>query len=195
MSTYSGSRREKLANTIVFFAEKIPNLPKTKLLKLLYFVEEFYVRKHKVPFLDIDFEVWQAGPVNRDVYIELSDTPELLSGYIFTRQEGDATIIIPMKSFCDDDFSDAEIEILNFVLDNLGKLTGAELVELTHRPQSPWYQIAKEKGLLELFSSGDKRSSEEKIDFELFYCQDDWSKERYAGKKLFNKIAQNYQPA
>jgi len=195
MTKYTGSRHDKLANTIVFFAEKIPNIPKTKLLKLLYFVEDFYVQKYKVPFRDIDFEVWQAGPVNRDIYIELSETPVLLNGYITTHSEGDSTIIRPVKGFCDDEFSDLEIEMLNLIVEKLGGLSGAELVELTHRPQSPWYKIAKEKGLLELFESGEIRSSEEKIELDKFYCNDDWSKERYAGKKTFNNIVQGYQPA
>ena len=88
MENQSIVKNVKLANTIIFFAERIPDIPKTKLLKLLYLLEECYVKKYSIPLLDIDFEVWQAGPVNREVYIELSDTPIMLNGYIETIPEG-----------------------------------------------------------------------------------------------------------
>ena len=193
MTAYSGQKKEKLANTIVFFAEKIPNISKTKILKLLYLLEECYVRKYKVPFLDIDFEVWQAGPVNRDVYIELSETPVMLNGYIKNELDGDSTIIRPLKQFRDDEFSDNEIDMLNFIVDRFGEMTAIKLVELTHRPTSPWYIIAKEKGLIELFEQGGLRSSEEKIELDKFYCTDEWSKERFNGKKTFNSLSQYFR--
>src|SRR4030066_2504197 len=95
MDKYSSEKREKLANTIIFFAEKIPVLSKTKLLKLLYLLEEEYVKEYNIPFLDIDYEVWQAGPVNREVFIELSDDgPIILTGYIKNTCTSDEIIII-----------------------------------------------------------------------------------------------------
>lgn len=192
MTTLSGAKKEKLANTIVFFAEKLRDIPKTKLLKLLYLLEEYYVRKYNIPFLDIEFEVWQAGPVNKEVFTELSDIPIILSGYIENISDGTSTIIRPLKPFSDNEFSDNEIDMLDFVVENFGGFTGAQLVEITHRPSSPWFIIAQEKGLLEPFRQGQLNTSEEKVDLDRFFCQDVASKERYWEQKMFNNVVQHY---
>lgn len=74
--------KEKLGNTVVYIASHTSNLSKTKLLKLLYFMEEYSVRRYHTPFLGLPFEVWQAGPVVKDVFIDLSETPVILDGYV-----------------------------------------------------------------------------------------------------------------
>jgi uncharacterized phage-associated protein len=192
MEYLSGVKKEKLANTIVFFAEKLQGISKTKLLKLLYILEEYYIRKYKIPFLDIDFEVWQAGPVNKEVFSELSDTPIILKDYIENVQDGRFSTIKPLKTFSDDEFSDNELEMLQFIVDNFGGHTASQLVDITHRPISPWYIIAREKGLLESFQKGLRNTSEEKIDFERFFCDSETSLNKYKEQKMFNSFVQHF---
>ena len=74
MTAFSRSEIDKLGNTIIYLASKIPNLSKTKVLKLLYLLEHFSARYNRVPFVNLEFEVWKAGPVAKDVYIDLSNT-------------------------------------------------------------------------------------------------------------------------
>jgi uncharacterized phage-associated protein len=187
MKNYSIEKKEKLANTIIYFAEKIPHISKTKLIKLLYLLEEFYVKKFNIPFLDIDFEVWQAGPVNRETYIELSDKPLILKGYIEKYSEGDNTHIKPIKKFSDDEFSDNEIEMMDFIVTHFKDKSAKELVDYVHRPGSAWYNIAKQTGLLALFESHLINSSDEKINFE-FFCQSDEGITQYREQKIFNSL-------
>lgn len=166
MKTYSKAEIEKIGNAIVFFAERISDLSKTKLLKLIYLTEEIFVRNYNIPMLDLEFDIWQAGPVSRDIYIDLSDEqPTLFSEFIRTVNSEKATYIQPLKSFSDDEFSDNEIAILELVCDKFGSMTAKSLVEYTHKRNSLWYKIAKEKGLLEAFELGISKSSDEKIDF------------------------------
>lgn len=166
MKTYSKTEIEKIGNAIVFFAERISDLSKTKLLKLIYITEEIFVRNYNIPMLGLEFDIWQAGPVSRDIYIDLSDEqPTLLSDYIKTVSNEKATYIQPLLSFSDDEFSDNEIGVLELVCDKFGGMTAKELVKYTHKRNSLWYKIAKEKGLLEAFELGISKSSDEKIDF------------------------------
>lgn len=65
----------KLGNTLIYIAKKIPYLSKTKALKLLYLMEDYSVKRFQQPFLGLPFEVWQAGPVIKDVFIDLSQAP------------------------------------------------------------------------------------------------------------------------
>lgn len=82
MKAYTVSDKEKLGNVVVYIANHVPDLSKTKLLKLLYFMEEYSVKRFHTPFLGLPFEVWQAGPVVKDVFIDLSETPVLLDGFV-----------------------------------------------------------------------------------------------------------------
>lgn len=187
MKNYSIEKKEKLANTIIYFAEKVPDLSKTKLIKLMYLLEESFVKKYNIPFLDIDFEVWQAGPVNRETYIELSDDPIILNGYITRGCDLDNTYIRSIKKFSDDEFSDNEIEMLDFIINHFGDKTAKELVEYAHRPGSAWYNMAKQTGLLPLFENHSINSSEEKINFE-YFCEDDAGIARYREQRMFNSL-------
>ncbi|GAP67761.1 hypothetical protein BA6E_101205 [Bacteroidales bacterium 6E] len=186
MKTYSRSDLDKIGNAIIYLAERIPDLSKTKLLKLLYLLEETYVKKYQLPFLNLEFEVWQAGPVARDIFIDLSDEPNLLKEYIRIKKKSDGTYIKPVIKFSDDEFSDNEIEMLDLIIEHFGSKTAAELVNRTHQKNSNWYAIAKSKGLLELFKEKMTNSSDEKID--LTWYLDDKGKQIFTEQSHFNRL-------
>ena len=186
MKTYSRSDIDKIGNAIIYLAERIPDLSKTKLLKLLYLLEETFVKKYQLPFLNLEFEVWQAGPVPRDIFIDLSDEPNLLKDYISIKKKSDGTYIKPISKFSDDEFSDNEIEMLDLIIEHFGSKTASELVKRTHQKNSNWYSIAKSKGLLELFNDKMTNSSDEKID--LTWYLDEKGKEIFNEQSHFNRL-------
>ncbi|MGV8135368.1 MAG: type II toxin-antitoxin system antitoxin SocA domain-containing protein [Mangrovibacterium sp.] len=165
MKPYSKADIDKIGNAFIFFAERNPDLSKTKLLKLLYLTEETFIRSYNVPAFGLEFKVWQAGPVARDIYIDLSDEPSIWGNFISLERTENATYIKPKIRFSDGEFSDNELEMMTLINDKFGKMTAKQLVDYTHRETSLWYQIAKEKGLLEVFKQGNSNSSDEKIDF------------------------------
>ena len=91
MQKISESDRNKIGNAVVYLAQHIDNLSKTKLLKLLYLMEEYSVVRFQTPFLGLPYEVWQAGPVAKDIFIDLSETPVLLDGFVRKKVEADKT--------------------------------------------------------------------------------------------------------
>lgn len=157
--------KEKLGNAVVYIAAHTNNLSKTKLLKLLYFMEEYSVRRFQTPFLGMPFEVWQAGPVVKDVFIDLSETPVLLDGYVAKKVVGEATYIQPTKEFCDDEFSDNDMTVLQEVMKKYGNMTAKELVALTHKKGSLWYNVAYRENLLDAFAKKLMNNSDFVIDF------------------------------
>lgn len=157
--------KEKLGNAVVYIASHTNNLSKTKLLKLLYFMEEYSVRRFHTPFLGLPFEVWQAGPVVKDVFIDLSEAPILLDGYITKKVKGDATYILPIRDFCDDEYSDNDITVMQEVMKKYGSKTAKELVALTHRKGSLWYNAASKQDLLVSFEKKLMNNSDIVIDF------------------------------
>jgi uncharacterized phage-associated protein len=163
---YSRADIAKLGNAIIFLAERLRPLSKTKLLKLVYLLEEASVRTHGLPFFNMRFAVWKHGPVAKDLFIELSaEEPVLLSEYINRVEDNGITYVVPKLNFSDDEFSDNEIDLLDFVAETYRGYSAQQLVELTHRKHSLWYQTARETGVLEFLEKGQLNATEEEIDF------------------------------
>lgn len=176
---YTPDQIEKIGNTIIYLAEHIQPLYKTKLLKLLYLLDEFAVKKYGIPFLNLDYEVWQAGPVCSDIYQELNEKPNLLEEYILLTFDETGTKVSAKKQFTDNEFSDNEISLLEFVVDKYKYTAAPDLVNLTHRESSPWYKAAQANGLLELFEAKRANTSNCKVDLSDLIKGDPIKEQRY----------------
>lgn len=163
MTTFSKEKIDRLGNILIYFSERISDLSRAKLLKLLYLLEESFIVKFGTPLLDIDFEAWADGPVSRELYDELSCKTVHLKDYVQGSCEGEVSIITPEGSFNESIFSGRALEMLDFIIDRFSDLSVSQLDNYTKQPGSPWYKLAKEKGLLEDFNSGKKKMSTEKI--------------------------------
>ena len=170
----------KIGNTLVYFAERVPDLSKTKLLKLIYLLEETSIRKCARPFLNLDFEVWKLGPVAKDLFSDLSSTEQyMLKDFVRTHPEDEGrTYVSAIRGFEDDEFSDTELAILDDVINQFGHLTAKELVALTHSPHSPWTMTAKQEGVLDDLLNERVITTDFKIDFNTLL--DEEGQEAYA---------------
>jgi len=157
---------DKIGNTIIYLATHINDLYITKLLKLIYLLDELSIKERGIPFLGLKYKVWQAGPVNRDLYIDINEGVTIFKNYFTVTQNGTSTQIITDIPFNDDEFSDSDIALLDRIVDLYKFKTGPELVSLTHRPSSLWYKKAKETGLLESFNDGTRNSSDRELSME-----------------------------
>ena len=128
-------------------------------------MEEYMVKRYHVPFLAIPFEVWQAGPVAKDIFIDLSDGPILLKDYVTTEIKETATYIKAIKAFNEDEFSECEIEMMDEILRIYGDKTAKQLVEEVHQKHTLWYTVAERHGLLDEFTNGQSNNSSFIIDF------------------------------
>ncbi|PKP12276.1 MAG: hypothetical protein CVU08_11375 [Bacteroidetes bacterium HGW-Bacteroidetes-3] len=170
---YTTDEISKLGHTLIYLSQKVGFITKTKALKLLYFLDEISIKKYGIPFIGLTYEVWQFGPVAQDVFIDLSDNPVMLKDYISIQKEfvhglnNEVTVIEPLIDFSDDEFSDNDLEVLNYVIKHFGKLSAFDLSEITHNSTSLWFKNAKENNLLESFNNGLLNSSNFLIDFTL----------------------------
>jgi len=187
---YSKDTISKIGNAIVYLAEKIPDLSKTKLLKLLYMIEEKSVIKNKVPFFGIDFQVWRLGPVAKEIYVDFSENPTLLKNYI-RRAEKDGNTYIEAKSkFNDDEFSDADIEVMDEIIKKYGDKSGRELVDITHKKNTAWYDLAEKHNLLQAFKNETQNTSDVEIDFAYYLsgCELEFYNENLEMHKHFETL-------
>lgn len=163
---YTPEQLDKLGNAIVYLCEHIKPLYKTKLLKLIYILDEFSVKLHGVPMFNLEYKVWQAGPVCDDVFIELSDEPVLLRDYIKVVPDARGVRVQELKSFSDDEFTPNELKLMQDVVTRYQSTSAEELVKILHRHSTPWYRIAKENDLLEPFEQKKLTNTDFTIDLE-----------------------------
>jgi len=169
---YTRDQIDKIGHTIVFLAKAIQPLYKTKLLKLIYLLDEISVVKQGIPFLGLEYKVWQAGPVSSDLYAEFSEHPYMLQDFIDLQFDGDGTRIVAKKEFSDDEFSPIEMEMLQQLTDRYKRASAEALVALTHRKNSLWYQLASENNLLEAFKEKKINTTDLPIDLSMLIRDD-----------------------
>ena len=138
--------REKLINAIIYFAKHTKYCGKTKLLKLLYFLDFCHFKQTGSSVTDLEYFAWDWGPVPRDLFEELSGKmKDDLKDAINVLAE-DFQRIVPRKKFNGEYFSNREkklLEDLSYVFRNA---KAEDIVEATHLKNHPWDRTLREKG-------------------------------------------------
>lgn len=176
---FNQNQLKKIGNTVVYLSQNIPHLSKTKLLKLLYILDEISIKKSGLPFLNLKYKVWKFGPVSEELFIDLSSETKLLEDYIEKNNEDGVNYIRPIVDFNDDEFSDNDIDLMDSIIEKFGNQTAHELIAYTHRVNSPWYNTAKENDVLELLESETINNTEYLIDMSQLIAHDDRKKGIY----------------
>ncbi|WP_271400337.1 Panacea domain-containing protein [Salinicoccus roseus] len=109
----------------------ISDVSPLKLQKLLYLAYEEFVKVHRRPLFNGDFEVWRHGPVVRNIYDEYK---------VFGSE-----VISLDTSVKESELTKDTKEIVNKVINEHGHKSAWDLVDETHRKDGPWY-IKMERG-------------------------------------------------
>jgi len=173
MCRFSETSKVRLGNAVIYIAAQARYPYKTEVLKLLYLMEERMVQLYHIPMLSIPYSVWRLGPVSVDVFEELSDGPVLLSEFVTLQFNGQGIKVTPSREFDEDEFSDAELQVMQEIMHKYGAMNSEQLIALTHRDGSLWQETAKEHGLLEDFQQRWANSSTVIIDMGRQLCPDD----------------------
>lgn len=141
--------KELVGNIIILLAEKCAPLYHTKLIKMLYLIDEKAIKDSGVPITWLDYKVWQYGPVDPAIFHIKDNFGEYVSAVVNSEYNGVSTTIIkPLRKFNDDEFSDYDLDIINEVIEECKDKKACELVHITHKPGSPW-DIAKKRNELD----------------------------------------------
>jgi uncharacterized phage-associated protein len=167
---YTKNQIDKLGNALIYLCQKMrgvgEKVSKTHLLKLVFIIEEIAVKKYGIPFFDLRFDVWKLGPVSKDLFVELSEEPELLASYISRQIVNGNVYIEAKKEFSDDEFNDKELELLEEIANRFLYCTANELINFTHRTESIWYKTALKNGVLDLLEKGQMTTTNIQIPLE-----------------------------
>jgi uncharacterized phage-associated protein len=144
--------REKLVEAVVFFAQRVRKLGKTKLFKLLYFLDFEHYRDTGRAVTGLDYFAWPMGPVPKSLFEELEpgyvrwddklefQTVQLASGKPMLK-------VTALGDFIPQHFSRRELRILNDLATEYRDSTADEMVEATHVENRPWHEIYEVRGL------------------------------------------------
>ena len=172
----TNEQMDKIGNAMIYLSKEIPNISKTKMLKLLYLLDEFSIKNSGIPFFNLQYKAWKLGPVSEEIFIELSDKPLRLGKYIDIQNSNNGTCILPKSEFCDDEFSDNDIELLEKMIAQFKNTPAKQLIEYTHRPNSPWRNTAEEKGVYNLLEQGHINNTEIVVDMSCLVVHDERKK-------------------
>ncbi|MBL7736495.1 MAG: SocA family protein [Chitinophagaceae bacterium] len=177
-ATLTKQQVDKLGNTLIYLSSRVGEFNKTKILKLLFLLDESSIKKYGYPFLGFDYYLWQHGPVLKEVFIDLSEELELLKDYI-KRNKHDANIYEAAKDFSDDEFSDNDISLMDDIIKFAKNKTAKDLVDYTHNENSLWQKSAIKNGVYEQLKNKKLSYTDHTIDFLLLFEDDNVLKERY----------------
>jgi uncharacterized phage-associated protein len=152
------ANKELVGNLIIYIAHHCKPLYQTKLLKLLYLIDEESVKEKGTPITWLDYNVWEKGPVSKEIYISKFENLNQFDKFFRYRQTGRRSFLIePIKNVDLDEFSKSDIRIINKVLNQYGSKTSDELINYTHNNKSLWYKAKKENNIK--FSDENKTSN------------------------------------
>lgn len=139
--------RQKLINAIIYFATHTKFCGKTKLLKLLYFLDFKHFKQTGKSVTGQDYFAWQMGPVPRDLFEELSGNmqPDMKAAIQELPEEGFQKIR-PKKRFDDQYFSKKEMQLFEDISFIFQDAKADDMVESTHLQNEPWDRTLKQKG-------------------------------------------------
>jgi len=169
--------KELIGNLIVLLSDRCKPLYHTKLLKLLYLIDEEATKRTGAPITWLSYNVWQFGPVAEDVYFSKIEGVNKFSEFIrFDHVSDEKYIIRSVVKFDDAEFSDLDMQIIEDVIGKYGSLNTKQLVEITHNKGSLW---EKTKKTYAIQFSGQNKTSPITLNFSELLGDDPFKKTIY----------------
>lgn len=143
--------REKLIQAINFFAHNTRKLGKTKLFKLLYFLDFQHFRATGRSVTGLDYNAWKMGPVPVALFNEIEAPADDMAAVvefkeIAVKNDGTMLSVRPRAEFSSAHFSKREMSLLEALAKEYWDATADEMIEATHLENSPWDKIWNEQG-------------------------------------------------
>jgi len=137
--------REKLIETVKFFAQNTNKLGKTKLYKLLYFLDFTHYRDTGRSVTGMSYFAWPMGPVPVRLHEELGKPERDWDGNCKFQsikvRNGAMLTVSPLSNFNSEHFTKRELRIMSALAAEFKNSTADEMVERTHLENLPWHQV------------------------------------------------------
>jgi uncharacterized phage-associated protein len=171
------TNKELIGNLIILLAERCRPLYHTKMMKLLFLIDQEATLEKGIPVTWLEYKAWKLGPVSQDLYYSKNTGNNKFFKYVsFEKTRNNSILVKPKIKFDDSEFSEWDLEIINKVLSLYGQKTTEELIQLTHRKDSLWERtVSRSRTKFSL----NNQTSDETLNFLELIDNDDYKKSIY----------------
>lgn len=142
--------RKKNGALLAYIANKVPEINMRKLLKIIYLIDERFMKLRGFPFTWLDYYVWEKGPVAPEVY-DIKEKNNFFSDFVKIKRSSENKVIIyPLFKINDDpngpfgELSDYDLSIIDEELLKYGDKSADWLTNQTHLPDALWTKTKSE---------------------------------------------------
>ncbi|MDE6794591.1 MAG: SocA family protein [Muribaculaceae bacterium] len=172
--------KDKNGMLLAYLTNNMPDIHLRKLLKIIYLIDEHFMKLRGFPLTWFDYYAWAKGPVAPEVYeIKNGAFSEFVSSHRFKDNKCvinslcDASeVTMNMKSI----FSELEVVEIDKLIGMYRSYTADELSDLTHVKDSIWSKVVADNHLV--FDVNNRRS-DCLIDLKMLFTDQDWRIEIY----------------
>lgn len=142
--------REKMINSIIYFAKNTNNCGKTKLFKLLYFLDFEHYKEMGRSVTGLQYNAWKMGPVPVELENEIEcpdrDVAESIEFKSIKTSKGYPMLLSkPKKEFDPSHFSKRELKLLEKLAKQYKTQNADDMIEATHLENLPWHRVFHEE--------------------------------------------------
>ena len=170
MSLGLSVNKEKNGLLLAYLTNQIPGINLRKLLKIIYLIDEHFMKKRGYPFTWFDYYAWGKGPVAPEVYeIKNGAFHEFVSTNVSTERKHIITSNLdPIKvaNSAKEQFGKNELNDINRLIEKYGRYSADELSDLTHVGHSLWTKTVVANNVK---FDEEKKKSGYKINFDLLF--------------------------
>lgn len=148
----------RILNAILFFVENTKRPSKTKIFKLLYFLDFIHTNETGKGVTSLDYFAWPKGPIPMEIYKPMQDgkLPEYLVGKVVLRKltsgkceyfggliESDLSVFTPRQ-----------IRLMQELAKKFSDADAEEISLASHYEGAPWHTTYHKKGARKLIDYG-----------------------------------------
>ena len=139
--------REKLLNALIYFSGEVMWPGKTKLYKLLHYLDFLHYHETGRSVTGLEYYAWEKGPVPKELHWELEGRPNadfiehLLKEKVQLRSGKVRHELKARKKFREELFSPFELELMAMLAKRHMKDNADQMSEESHFKTGPWHQV------------------------------------------------------
>lgn len=143
----ANTKRNRLINAVVFFAENTLNCGKIKLFKLLYLLDFEHFQQTGKSVIGFEYQAWKFGPVPVDLMEEWDDLSEDLARAVNIQPEKvidyvrETVKVNEGVKFDGDDFTPRQLKIMQGLAEKYRDTYSPIMIDVTHEQNGAWDKI------------------------------------------------------
>ena len=143
--------REKLLNALIYFSENVLYLGKTKLFKLLNYLDFLHYQKTGRSVTGLRYYAWEKGPVPKDLQNELKRPSKDFNEHFYKKLEvfgggKQRERLVARKKFNPSWFSPYELELMDMLAKKHFNDNAMDISESSHFETGPWHEVWEVRG-------------------------------------------------